>query len=426
MRIKLHWQILIAIVLAGFAGYLFPQFLAVYEFVGRLFINALKMIIVPLVTASIIIGVAGLGSGEHIGRLGLKTVSFYVVTTLSAILVGLVLVNVFQPGLDNGEPVKELLSLSASSADVQSTVGDKGWADVVEVFVRMIPSNIIEAAGDNGRLLALIFFSILFGFFMTRLDHVYAEHLFNFWDAVYQVMMMITELVMKTAPLGVFGLIAAVVAKQIQDLEEKTGGLDAIASILTTLGHFALVVLGALLIHILVTLPLLLKFVGKIKPYKMFPAMAESLLAAFSTASSSATLPITMDCARDKAGVSSKVASFVLPLGATVNMNGTALYECVAVIFLAQAYGVELSIATQLIIVVVALLTSIGVAGVPAASLVAITIILTVIGMPAEAIGVLFITDRILDMARTSTNVFGDACCAVIVARLEGEDTNLT
>ncbi len=427
MRIKLHWQILIAIVLAGFAGYFFPQFLSVYEFIGKLFINALKMIIVPLVVSSIIIGVAGLGSGEHIGRLGFKTISFYLVTTLAAILVGLFLVNVFSPGLDSaGEPVKELLSLSADTADVQAKVGGKGWSDVVDVFVRMIPDNVFAAASDNGRLLALIFFSILFGFFMTRVGHTHAEILFKFWEAIYQVMMSITDLVMKVAPLGVFGLIAAVVANQIQSLTATADGLGAIASILTTLFGFAGVVLAALLFHMFVTLPLLLKFVGGVKPYKMFPAMAEALATSFSTASSSATLPVTMDCVRDKAGVSSKVSSFVLPLGATVNMNGTALYECVAVIFLAQAYGVDLSIADQFIIVFVALLTSIGVAGVPAASLVAITIILTVIGMPPEAIGVLFITDRLLDMARTSTNVFGDACCAVMVARLEGEETNLT
>ncbi len=427
MRLKLHWQILIAILIAGFAGYLFPQGLAVYEFIGKVFINALKMIIVPLVVSSIIIGVAGLGSGEHIGRLGLKTVSFYVITTMAAILVGLVLVNMVQPGLDSeGEPVKELLSLSASTESVESRVGGKGWGDIVDVFVRMVPSNVVDAASDNRQLLALIFFSILFGFFMTRLEHNYAEHLFKFWDAINKVMMMITDLVMKVAPIGVFGLIATVVAKQIKDLEEKAGGIEAIASLLQPLLVFAGVVLAALIIHMLVTLPLLLKFVGRVKPYKMFPAMAEALATAFSTASSSATLPITMDCTRDNAGVSGKVSSFVLPLGATVNMNGSALYECVAVIFLAQAYGLELTVFTQFIIVITALLTSIGVAGVPAASLVAITIILVAVGMPAEAIGVLFITDRILDMARTSTNVFGDACCAVIVARLEGEETKLT
>ncbi len=426
MRLKLHWQILIAIFVAGLAGYFFPQALSIYEFIGKLFINALKMIIVPLVVSSIIIGVAGLGSGEHIGRLGLKTVTFYVITTTAAILVGLVLVNMVQPGLDgNGEPVKELLSLSASTDSVEAKVGGKGWGDVVDVFIRMVPDNVFAAASDNGRLLALIFFSILFGFFMTRLDHTYAEHLFTFWDAVYKVMMMITDLVMKFAPIGVFGLIATVVANQIKDLEEKAGGLETIASLLQPLLVFAGVVLAALLVHMLITLPLLLKFVGRVSPYKMFPAMAESLVTAFSTASSSATLPITMECAQDNAGVSNKVSSFVLPLGATVNMNGTALYECVAVIFLAQAYGLDLSLATQFIIVMTALLTSVGVAGVPAASLVAITIILTVVGIPAEAIGLLFITDRLLDMARTSTNVFGDACCAVIVARLEGEETKL-
>ncbi|MEM7081322.1 MAG: dicarboxylate/amino acid:cation symporter [Pseudomonadota bacterium] len=427
MRIKLHWQILIAILIAGFAGYFVPQALPLYEFIGKLFINGLKMIIVPLVVSSIVIGVAGLGSGEHIGRLGIKTVSFYVITTMAAILVGLVLVNVVQPGLDgDGEPVKELLSLSASTDTVESKVGGKGWGDIVDVFVRMVPSNVFEAASDNGRLLALIFFSILFGFFMTRLEHAYAEHLFKFWDAIYKVMMMITDMVMKVAPIGVFGLIATVVAKQIADLEENAGGVGAIASLLQPLIVFAGVVLAALLVHMLIVLPLLLKFVARVRPYKLIPAMADALVTAFSTASSSATLPVTMDCTRDNSGVSGKVSSFVLPLGATVNMNGSALYECVAVIFLAQAYGLELSIATQIIIVITALLTSIGVAGVPAASLVAITIILTVVGMPAEAIGVLFITDRLLDMARTATNVFGDATCAVIVARLEGEETKLT
>ena len=180
-----------------------------------------------------------------------------------------------------------------------------------------------------------------------------------------------------------------------------------------------------LLVHTLLTLPILLRFVGRVSPYKMFSAMAPAMLTAFSTASSSATLPITIDCVEENVGVSNKVSSFVLPLGATVNMNGTALYECAAAMFLAQAYGLDLTFGVQFTIVVIALLTSIGVAGVPSASLVAIAIILVAVGLPVEAIGVLMVFDRILDMARTSINVFGDSCCAVIVARLSGEETKL-
>ena len=194
-------------------------------------------------------------------------------------------------------------------------------------------------------------------------------------------------------------------------------GFDAAAPLLV----FALVVLLALLTHLFITLPLLLRFVAKVSPAGVLRVMSPAMLTAFSTASSSATLPVTMECVEEEAGVPNHVSSFVLPLGATINMNGTALYECGSVLFLAQAYGVELSLMTQLIVVVTALVTSIGVAGIPSASLVAIAIILAAVGLPVEAIAVLFVFDRVLDMARTSVNVFGDCCCAVIVARLEGE-----
>jgi Na+/H+-dicarboxylate symporter len=226
---------------------------------------------------------------------------------------------------------------------------------------------------------------------------------------VFQVMMRMTEWVMMFAPIGVFGLVAKVVAQT---------GFDAAAPLIV----FALVVLGALVFHTLVTLPVLLQLVARVSPVAMIRAMAPAMLTAFSTASSSATLPITMECVERDAGVSNRVSSFVLPLGATVNMNGTALYECVAAMFLAQAYGLDLGFGTQFSIVAIALIASIGVAGIPSASLVAIAIILAAVGLPVEAIGVLFVFDRVLDMARTSVNVFGDACCAVIVARLEGEE----
>jgi Na+/H+-dicarboxylate symporter len=277
----------------------------------------------------------------------------------------------------------------------------------VGIFLRAVPPNIINAA-SKGEMLGIIFFCVLFGFFMSRLEHAFADTLFKFWTGVFQVMMMITEWVMKFAPIGVFGLVARVVART---------GLAAAKPLVV----FSLVVLLALAVHVFVTLPLLLRWVARVSPVAALRTMAPALLTAFSTASSSATLPVTLKCLEKGAGVSNRTTSFVLPLGATVNMDGTALYECMAALFLVQAYGLELSFAMQFTVVVVALLTSIGVAGIPSASLVAIAIILAAVGLPVEAIGVLFVFDRILDMARTSVNVFGDSTCAMIVARFQGE-----
>jgi Na+/H+-dicarboxylate symporter len=369
------------------------------------------MIIVPLITSSIIVGVAGIGSGGNLGALGGKTLLFYATTTLAAILVGLFIINAVQPGISDGVPAGEMLALEADTADISSKVEGRGVSDVAAVFLRMIPPNVLDAA-VNGNMLGLIFFAILFGYFMTHLAHQFAEPLFNFWNAVFHVMMSMTEFIMKFAPIGVFALVAEVMS---------TAGFSAAKP----LAIFAVCVLAALAVHAFITLPLLLRFVGKVKPYKTMAGTSPAMLTAFSTASSSATLPITMDSLEDNVGVSNKVSSFVLPLGATVNMNGTALYECAAAVFLAQAYGLELSFGVQFTIVVIALLTSIGVAGVPSASLVAIAIILAAVGLPVEAIGVLMVFDRILDMCRTSVNVWGDACCATIVARLSGERTKV-
>jgi len=419
MRLALHWQILIAIGLAAIVGTLAGDtasiggvtFYAVFDFVGTMFINALKMLIVPLITSSIIVGVAGIGSSGDLGKLGGKTLLFYATTTLFAILVGLAFVNLFTPGLVDGEPARDILALNADTSDVLAKVGGKGAGDVVEIFLRMVPPNIVKAAAD-GQMLGMIFFCLLFGYFMTRLDTTLSEPLFKFWSAVFQVMMKMTEWVMLFAPIGVFGLVAKVVAKT---------GFDAAGPLLL----FALVVMLSLAVHALVTLPLLLRWVGRVSILPTMRAMFPAMLTAFSTASSSATLPVTMDCLEKEAGVSNRISSFVLPLGATVNMNGTALYECVAAMFLAQAYGLDLTFGVQFSIVVIALVTSIGVAGIPSASLVAIAIILAAVGLPVEAIAVLFVFDRVLDMARTSVNVLGDATCAIIVARLEGEQTKL-
>jgi Na+/H+-dicarboxylate symporter len=415
-RLALHWQILIALVLAVAAGRLTGadtslfdvRLVAVYDFIGTLFLNALKMLIVPLIVSSIIVGVASIGSSGDLGRLGGKTIAFYLISSLLAILAGLFLVNLIEPGVVNGEPAATLLALDTDGEDVAERLGSADAGAVVEIFLRMVPPNIINAAAE-GQMLGLIFFSLLFGFFMTRIDHGRSEPLYAFWDGVFQVMMRMTAWVMAFAPIGVFGLVARTVSRT---------GFDAAQPLLV----FAGTVLLALAVHAFVTLPTLLRFIGRITPWPLYGAMAPALLTAFSTASSSATLPVTMDCLEQNARVSNRVGSFVLPLGATVNMDGTALYECVAAMFIAQAYGVELSIAQQFLIVVTALITSIGVAGIPSASLVAIAIILSAVGLPLEALGVLLVFDRVLDMARTAVNVFGDSCGAVVIARLEGED----
>jgi Na+/H+-dicarboxylate symporter len=418
LKPKLHWQILIAMVLAILAGLAVGReagifgvtFYSVVDFVGKLFLNALKMLIVPLILSSIIVGVAGIGGGHGLGRLGGKTIGYYAMTSLLAILVGLVMVNLVQPGVVEGDP-KAVFGFSADAAALEQKVGGKDSGDIVEVFVRMIPTNVVAAAAE-GQMLGLIFFSLLYGFFLTRITEVYAEVQYNFFQGMFEIMMRVTDLVMRFAPLGVFALVAKTVADT---------GLEAFAP----LALFFLTVVMALAIHFLVVLPLLLYFIGGVNPLRHYQAMGAALLTAFSTASSSATLPVTMECVEKNAGVSNKVTSFVLPLGATVNMDGTALYECVAAMFIAQAYGIELSLATQFLVVMLALLTSIGVAGIPAASLVAIAIILGAVGLPLEGIGLILAVDRILDMMRTAVNVFSDSCGAVIIARSEGESNVL-
>jgi Na+/H+-dicarboxylate symporter len=417
-RLALHWQILIALILAVLVGIfsdssttLFGLSLySVFNFIGTLFLNALKMLIVPLIMSSIIVGMMEI-QPETLGRLGYKTLLYYAASSLVAILIGLLVVNFFQPGIADGEPVREMVGLSADTADVVESVGDKGSGDLAQVFIRMIPPNIVSAAAD-GKMLGLIFFSLLFGFFVSRVRGNPGDTLKSFWKGLLDVMMQMTEWVMLFAPIGVFALVAKVL---------MTSGLDAFRPLAV---FFATVVI-ALATHLLLVLPSVLRFIARVSPGAHFRAMMPALLTAFSTSSSSATLPVTLDCVENRAGVSNRVSGFTLPLGATVNMDGTALYECVAAMFIAQAYGLSLDFTTQFTIVLIALLTSIGVAGIPSASLVAITIILAAIGLPAEAIGMILVVDRVLDMCRTAVNVFSDSVAAVTIARLEGEETKL-
>jgi Na+/H+-dicarboxylate symporter len=413
--LAIHWKILIALVLGAIAGYFSTDvsvfgtpLLSVYDFGGQLFLNALKMLIVPLIASSIALGVAGLGNTNSLGSMGLKTASFYVLTSLTAILTGLIIVNLVQPGIVDGQPAGDLLALAANPANLEEQLAGRGLGELPQILLRAVPENILAAAAGN-EMLALIFFSALFGYFMSQIGHELADTLYRFTSAVYETMLLITHWVMGFAPYGIFALVAAVVAKT---------GFDAAGPLIT----FSVAVLSALAIHFFLTLPAFVRLVGRSSPSRLYKAVAPALLTAFSTSSSSATLPVTMDNLEQRGGVPNKYTSFVLPLGATVNMNGTALYECMAAIFIAQAYGLELSFVTQFLIVTIALITSIGVAGVPSASLVAIAIILTAIGLPIEALGVLLVFDRLLDMSRTAVNVCGDACCCVIVARLQGEE----
>ena len=431
-----HWQILLALILATGTAVVFRNItqtvsedsqafgfiqmaITVCAFVGNLFIQALKMIIVPLVASSIIAGIAGLGGIEGFGRLGLKTITFYTGTTLLAVLTGLLLVNTIQPGLDDGKADPKILAALQSQSDNASAeekakveaAAERKPGDYAELFKKMIPPNLFKAASDNGQLLGMIFFSILFALAMTRLPMDHMRPLLGTVQGINDVMIRVTQWIMLFAPIGVFGLLLPTIY--------KTG-----PEIFLSLGKYFVTVLLALGIHMFIIMPLILRFVGRVNPWAHFRAMRMAILTAFSTASSSATLPETMHCVQKNSGVSKRVSSFTLPLGATVNMDGTALYECVAVLFVAQVMGFDMGAGAQIAVVVTALLTSIGVAGVPSASLVAILLILNSSGIPNAnmAVVALLAVDRLLDMSRTAVNVFGDSCAAVCIARTEGEN----
>ena len=361
----------------------------------------------PLILASVINGIVGIGNGPDIGRLGGKALGFYVFTTLIAVLIALTLVNLVEPGVKDGVPVGSNLALTADAATVTEGVKSRANTSVLDTIRGIVPPNIVEAAA-NTKLLSILFFGVLFGFFLTRIESPFRETLTNFWQGIFLVMMKMTGWVMWLAPAGVFALIAKVIA---------VAGFGSAGPLLL----LALCVVAGLAIHAFVALPILLAVIARVNPWRLYPAMAPALLTAFSTASSAATLPLSLQCLEQRAKVSERVAGFVMPLGTSVNHAGSALYECAAAMFIAQAYGLHLTFATQFTVVILALITSMGVAGIPAASLVGIAIILAAIGLPAEAIGVLLVFDRILDMCRTATNVLADAACTVIVARLEGE-----
>ncbi|MFZ0282993.1 MAG: dicarboxylate/amino acid:cation symporter, partial [Bacteroidales bacterium] len=282
-----------------------------------------------------------------------------------------------------------------------------------QTLINIVPTNIINALAQ-GEMLAIIFFAILFGFFITKIKEKPRDLIMDFFNAALDVIMKITLFIIKFTPLGIFSITAKVIAQQVQL------GND-ISEVISRLGLYFITVLSGLLFHGLVTLPLSVKLLGRANPIKHFRNMVTPLLTAFSTSSSNATLPLTMEAVEIEDGVSNKIASFTLPLGATINMNGTALYECVAVIFISQAYGIDLSFGQQIVVIFTALLAAIGSAGIPMAGLVMMAVVLKAVGLPLEGIGLILAVDRILDMFRTTINVYGDTCGAVIIAKSEGE-----
>ena len=400
--IPLHFQIIITLIAGGFFGYFFPAATIYTNWIGVIFLRALNMIIIPLILCSITTGVASVGNADNLGRLGLKTMGYYIISTLIAIITGLILVRIIKPGvgaeLGFNIPVENISSISDSFGTT---------------LIKIIPSNIFEAL-MQGQMLSIIFFAILFGFFITKINEKPRILITDVFNAALDVIMKITLFIIRFTPLGIFSITAKVIAQQVQMGNE-------ISEVISRLGLYFITVLLGLFIHGLITLPLSVKLLGRANPIKHMKNMTTPLLTAFSTSSSNATLPLTMKAVEFEDGVSNKIASFTLPLGATVNMNGTALYECVAVIFIAQAYGIDLTFGQQIIVVFTALLAAIGAAGIPMAGLVMMTVVLNAVGLPLEGIGLILAVDRILDMFRTTINVYGDTCCAVIIAKSEGE-----
>jgi len=393
LKLKVHTQILAAIVLGVLTGLLLGEKTSHLKIIGDMFIRLLRMIIIPLILASMVTGIVSIGDIRRLGRLGLKTFIYYMVTTILAVSVGLVLVNLTEPGTR--------VELEAeSAADFQETIS------VVSIIEDIIPENLLEAMAAD-KVLSIIFFSLLLGVAISSIGEK-GRLLVSLFESFNAVMMKITGWIMHLAPLGVFALMAYTIG---------TMGLSVVRPLAV---YMATVILG-LSIHGFVTLPILVGIFGKYSPIKLIKDVFSAVATAFSTASSAATLPITMDCLQENTGVSNKVTSFVLPLGATMNMDGTALYEAVAAMFIAQAYGITLTVGQQLVIMATATLASIGAAAIPGAGLVTMVIVLRAVNLPLDGIGMILAVDRLLDMLRTAVNVWGDSCGAAVIARLEGE-----
>lgn len=380
------------------------------EPVGTVFIRLITMIVIPLVVASLMLGIAALGDLRHLGRLGGKTMAYYLVTTALAVTLGLVISNVARPGARIAPETRDRLAAQFQTEAADRMAIAESAPSVGDVLVNIVPRNPIQAAASFD-LLPLIVFTLIFGAAVTMLPDDRKRAFLSFFETVNEASMTVIRWVMELAPYAVFALLAAVVARF---------GLDLLRSLL----FYALCVALGLVLHAFGTLALIVRLAARLNPLAFFKRIAAAPLVAFSTSSSNATLPVTMEVASDRLGISRQVRSFVLPLGATINMDGTALYQAVAVMFIAQIYGIPMDLGKQLIIVLTATLASIGTAGVPSAGIITLIVVLQSVGMAAHVqagIAMILGIDRILDMLRTSVNVTGDLSCAAFIARSEGE-----
>ena len=402
-NLKLHWQVLIAMIGGAFVAMVFGERALIFSPLGTIFMKLLKMVIVPLILFSVTSGVTSIGDSNTLGRMGVKVFGYYMLTSILAILVGLSLTNLLQPGRGIN------FSVDSNKFDPSTLSQPNSLADII---IRMIPSNPIKAMAD-GEILALIFWSIVLGIAITQISDKPKKAIIKGFDYGFELMMKLTQGIISFLPIGVFGLIINAIVNS---------GID----LFKVIGFYWITIAIGLSIHWLIILPLVFYSFTKINPIKHWKAMSSAFITAFSTSTSLGTLPVTMNCLKKNIGVSNKTSSFVLPLGATINMDGTALYECAGVLFISQVLGAELEIYQQFIIVITAFLASIGTAAIPSAGLVMIFIVLDAVGLSNNPevpiiVGAMLAVDRPLDMFRTVINITSDSIGAVILAKSENE-----
>ena len=402
-NLKLHWQVLIAMIGGAFVAMIFGERALIFSPLGTIFMKLLKMVIVPLILFSVTSGVTSIGDSNTLGRMGVKVFGYYMLTSILAILVGLSLTNLLQPGKGIN------FSVDSNKFDPSTLSQPNSLADII---IRMIPSNPIKAMAD-GEILALIFWSIVLGIAITQISDKPKKAIIKGFDYGFELMMKLTQGIISFLPIGVFGLIINAIVNS---------GID----LFKVIGFYWITIAIGLSIHWLIILPLVFYSFTKINPIKHWKAMSSAFITAFSTSTSLGTLPVTMNCLKKNIGVSNKTSSFVLPLGATINMDGTALYECAGVLFISQVLGAELEIYQQFIIVITAFLASIGTAAIPSAGLVMIFIVLDAVGLSNNPevpiiVGAMLAVDRPLDMFRTVINITSDSIGAVILAKSENE-----
>ena len=416
-KLALHWQILLGMFFGVLFGLLFSQFdwgkQLVIDWIkplGTIFINSLKLIAVPLILASLVKGVSDLKNIAQLSSMGGRTIGMYLLTTLTAVTIGLTIVNIIQPGNTlSDETRKELLSAYASDAAAKQSVAvAQQEAGPLQALVDLVPSNIFTAMQDNGNMLQVIFFAIFFGIGLVLIPKKKAKAIKDFFDALNEVILKLIDIIMLAAPYGVFALLAALIAEAPS------------ADLFKALGLYTVTVLVGLLLMILFYIVLVRLFTRKSFGF-FLRGISPAQLLAFSTSSSAATLPVTMERVQEHLGVEEDISSFVLPIGATINMDGTSLYQAVAAVFIAQAFGMDLSLSAQLGIIATATLASIGSAAVPGAGMVMLVIVLAQAGIPEAGLALIFAVDRPLDMCRTAVNVTGDASVSMLVAKWLGK-----